>query len=189
MAKKCKRKRPEDEHRQRSPEPQRRNALDKIREPDRAYSRIDLPRGSTFSCLQVDPRKRKDIKEGKIEYLTPLKTSAGNVFLKIEDRQLLPRPPRQKTSHIKRDMSKFYQYHNDHGNDTDDFRYLKIEIENLIQPGQLKDYNHKETESVNRRFDQERSESLDGLPIITARVNVISGGRSGRGDSGSARWV
>ncbi|GAA0160542.1 hypothetical protein LIER_17076 [Lithospermum erythrorhizon] len=95
---------PQDIEEQRSPEPRRRRALDKIRAPDRAYSQTDLPRGSAFSRLQVDPRKRKEVKNGKIEYLTPLKTSAWNVFLEIEDRRLFPRPPRQKTSQIKRDM-------------------------------------------------------------------------------------
>ncbi|GAA0158687.1 hypothetical protein LIER_15644 [Lithospermum erythrorhizon] len=78
----------------------------------------------------------------------PLKTSTGNVFLEIEDRQLLQRPPRQNTSQTKRDMSKFCQDHEDHGHDTDDFRHLKIEIDKLIQWGQLKDYVHKETQSV-----------------------------------------
>ncbi|GAA0157721.1 hypothetical protein LIER_14926 [Lithospermum erythrorhizon] len=81
-----------------APELNRQSALDRIRAPDKAYSRADLPRGSAFSRLQGDPRKRKEVKEGKIEYLTPLKTSAGNVFLEIEDRRLLPRPLQQKTS-------------------------------------------------------------------------------------------
>ncbi|GAA0172622.1 hypothetical protein LIER_26416 [Lithospermum erythrorhizon] len=36
-------------------------------------------------------------------------------------------------------------------------------------------------------FNRGRLESHDGPPNITRRVNVISRGRSGRGDSGSAR--
>ncbi|GAA0156865.1 hypothetical protein LIER_14254 [Lithospermum erythrorhizon] len=59
-----------------------------------AYPRADLLRGSAFSRLQGDLRKWKEVKEGRIEYLTSLKTSSGNVFLKIENKQLLPRPPR-----------------------------------------------------------------------------------------------
>ncbi|GAA0142386.1 hypothetical protein LIER_03294 [Lithospermum erythrorhizon] len=86
--------------------------------------------GGAFSRLEGNPKRRKEIKEGKIEYLTPLKTSGRNVFLEMEDRRLLPKPP----------------------------RHLKIEIEKLIQPGQLKDYVHKETQSVNKRFDRLRSE-------------------------------
>ncbi|GAA0173404.1 hypothetical protein LIER_27028 [Lithospermum erythrorhizon] len=112
--------------------------LVRIRAPDRAYSRTDLPRGSAFSRLQGDPRKRTE-------------------------------------------------YHKDHGHDTDDCRHLKIEIEKLIQRGQLKDYVHKETQSVNRRFDRDRSGSPDGPPNITGRVNIISGGKSRGGDSGNAR--
>ncbi|GAA0161958.1 hypothetical protein LIER_39326 [Lithospermum erythrorhizon] len=86
-----------------------------IRAPVKAYCRADLPRGSALSRLQGDSRKSKEVKDGKIVYLTPLKISAENVFLEIEDRRLLSRPPWQKTSQTKRDMSKFYQYHKDHG--------------------------------------------------------------------------
>ncbi|GAA0138268.1 hypothetical protein LIER_34908 [Lithospermum erythrorhizon] len=96
MVEKGKGKWPVEEHRWISPEPRRRSALDKIRAPERANSRSDLPWGSAFSCLQNDPRKRKEAKEGRIEYLTLLKTSSRNVFLEIQDRRLLPRPPRQK---------------------------------------------------------------------------------------------
>ncbi|GAA0150537.1 hypothetical protein LIER_09461 [Lithospermum erythrorhizon] len=70
----------------------------RIREPDRMYSQTDLPRGSAFSRIQEDPRKRKEVNEGNINYLTSLKTSARNVFKEIEDRRLLSRPPRHRTS-------------------------------------------------------------------------------------------
>ncbi|GAA0142008.1 hypothetical protein LIER_35496 [Lithospermum erythrorhizon] len=74
-----------EDNRRQSPDPKRRSTLDMIRVPDRAYSRVDLPRGNAFSRLQGDLRRRKEVKEGKIEYLAPLKTSAGNVFLEIQD--------------------------------------------------------------------------------------------------------
>ncbi|GAA0163858.1 hypothetical protein LIER_19629 [Lithospermum erythrorhizon] len=119
QAQKGRRKRPVDNNRRRSPEPKRRSTLDRIWAPDGAYSRTDLPRGSAFTRLQGDLRKRNDLKKGKIEYLAPLNTSTGNVNLEIEDRRLLPRPPRQKTPQNKRDMSKFCQYHEDHGHDID----------------------------------------------------------------------
>ncbi|GAA0162263.1 hypothetical protein LIER_18391 [Lithospermum erythrorhizon] len=115
-------KRSAEDNRHRSPEPKRRSTLDRILAPYRAYSRVDLPKGSAFSRLQGDPRKRKEIK-----------------------------------------------------------------IEKLIQMGLLKDYVHKETQSVNRNFDRDKSRSSDGSPNITVRVNVISGGRSGGGHSGSTR--
>ncbi|GAA0168132.1 hypothetical protein LIER_22918 [Lithospermum erythrorhizon] len=111
MAKKGQGKRLAHDHRCQTPEPRRRSALDSIREPEREYSRTDLQRGSVFSRLLGDPWKRKEVKEGKIENLTLLKTSTENVFLEIEDRRLLPRPPQQKASQTKRDMSKFFQYH------------------------------------------------------------------------------
>ncbi|GAA0182087.1 hypothetical protein LIER_30320 [Lithospermum erythrorhizon] len=52
-------------------------------------------------------------------------------------------------------------------------RSALIEIKNLIQRGQLKDYVHKQTQSVTRCFDRDRSRSPDGPPNITGRVNVI----------------
>ncbi|GAA0166320.1 hypothetical protein LIER_21498 [Lithospermum erythrorhizon] len=58
--------------------------------PRQKYALADLPRGSAFSCLQWDLRKKKEVKEWKIEYLTPLNASAGNVFIEIEDKQMLP---------------------------------------------------------------------------------------------------
>ncbi|GAA0168947.1 hypothetical protein LIER_23532 [Lithospermum erythrorhizon] len=59
-----------EETRRQSPHPKRRSALDRIRVPDRGYSRANLPRGSAFSCLQGDPKREKEMKEGKIEYQT-----------------------------------------------------------------------------------------------------------------------
>ncbi|GAA0159212.1 hypothetical protein LIER_16042 [Lithospermum erythrorhizon] len=40
-----------------------------------------------------------------------------------------------------------------------------------------------------RRFDRDRSESPGGPPSITGKANIITGGRSRGGDSGSARGV
>ncbi|GAA0150051.1 hypothetical protein LIER_37052 [Lithospermum erythrorhizon] len=57
---------------------------------------------------------------------------------KGEDKKMMRRPPRYKTPQKKRDISKFCQYHNDHGHDTNDCRHLKIKIEKLIQRGQLR---------------------------------------------------
>ncbi|GAA0140486.1 hypothetical protein LIER_35248 [Lithospermum erythrorhizon] len=76
-------------------------------------------------------------------------------------------------------MSKHYYYHKDHGHDIDDCGNLNIGIEKLIQRRRLMEYVHKETHSVNRRFNRGRSESPDVPPNIRGRVNVISGGVAG----------
>ncbi|GAA0184666.1 hypothetical protein LIER_31954 [Lithospermum erythrorhizon] len=52
IAEKGRGKRQVEDHRCQSPKPKRRSAFDRIRAPDRAYSRADLPRGSPFSHLQ-----------------------------------------------------------------------------------------------------------------------------------------
>ncbi|GAA0153150.1 hypothetical protein LIER_11462 [Lithospermum erythrorhizon] len=89
---------------------------------------------------------------------------------------MMPQPPKLKTSQYKTDMRKYCQYHKEHGHDTDDCRHLKIEIEKLIQRGQLKEYIHKEIHSVNIRFNRGRIE--EGRSPRR---------QSGGGDSGSAR--
>ncbi|GAA0170368.1 hypothetical protein LIER_40943 [Lithospermum erythrorhizon] len=71
MAEKGCGKRPIEDNHRHSPEPKRQSALDWIRAPDSAYSRADLPRRNAFSLLQGHPRKQREVKEGKIEYLTP----------------------------------------------------------------------------------------------------------------------
>ncbi|GAA0173076.1 hypothetical protein LIER_26769 [Lithospermum erythrorhizon] len=84
---------PMEEDRRMSPKPKWRSALDRIRRPDRGYSRADLPLSSAFSHLQ-DEQKKKVAKEGEIEYLTPLSASIGNIFMDVEDKRILPRPPK-----------------------------------------------------------------------------------------------
>ncbi|GAA0143569.1 hypothetical protein LIER_35766 [Lithospermum erythrorhizon] len=133
--------------------------------PDRGYSQADLPRQNAFSSLQGHMEKTKEVKKGKIEYLTPLNASTGNVLMDIEDKRMLSQPPRQKTPPDQEGLGKYFQYHKDHGHDRDDYRNLKIEIENLIKRGQLKEYVHKKTQNMNKRFHRGRLESpraLDG---------------------------
>ncbi|GAA0174936.1 hypothetical protein LIER_28215 [Lithospermum erythrorhizon] len=104
-AEKGREKRPVEESRQRSPDPKRRSAFNKIKVPDRGYSRADLPRSSAFSHLQDE--QKKEAKWGKIEYvLNPLRASVGHIFMEIEVKRILPRPPNQKTSQYKKNMSK-----------------------------------------------------------------------------------
>ncbi|GAA0166972.1 hypothetical protein LIER_40286 [Lithospermum erythrorhizon] len=126
-------KRPMEDTCRRRPEPKRRNALDRIPTPNRV--------------------------RGKIEYLTPLNASARNVFMEIEDKRMLPRPPRQKTPPPQKQK----------GHE------------------QLKEYVYKETQNVNKCFDRDRSRFPDDPPSVTGRVNFISRGRSWGGDSGVAR--
>ncbi|GAA0159820.1 hypothetical protein LIER_16517 [Lithospermum erythrorhizon] len=77
------------------------------------------------------------------EHETPFNASVGKIFLEIEDNWMLPRPPKKKTTQYKKDMSKYCQYHKDHGHDTDDCRHLKIQIKKLIERAKLKEYVHK----------------------------------------------
>ncbi|GAA0162657.1 hypothetical protein LIER_18698 [Lithospermum erythrorhizon] len=83
-------------------------------------------------------------------------------------------------------MSKYCQYHRNHGHDMDDCRHLKIEIEMLIQRGQLKEYARNDTynitgtvnrgstasmfTSMNKHFNRGRSQSPDVLLILLGGI-------------------
>ncbi|GAA0163106.1 hypothetical protein LIER_19058 [Lithospermum erythrorhizon] len=73
-AKRGRRKDPMEEIRLRSPNPKR-SAVDNIRAPDRGYSKANLPRVSAFSHLQGVAKKKREVWEGTIEYLTHLNAS------------------------------------------------------------------------------------------------------------------
>ncbi|GAA0153151.1 hypothetical protein LIER_11463 [Lithospermum erythrorhizon] len=48
-----------EESRRRSPDPKRRNALDRIRVPDRRYSMADLPRVAPSRVFGMNKRRRR----------------------------------------------------------------------------------------------------------------------------------
>ena len=90
-----------------------------------------------------------------------------------------------KTDPAKRDLTKYYEFHRDHGHRTDDCIQLGKEIEYLIRRGHL------------RRFVA--SEGRDQAPPLSPRqpaptqhqqplgeIHVISGGFARGGESGSA---
>ncbi|GAA0162413.1 hypothetical protein LIER_39410 [Lithospermum erythrorhizon] len=74
-----------------------------------ARKRIFPCRSATGKCLLPAPGGSEEMEGGKggeIEYLTSLIISAENVFMEIEDKRMLPRPPKQKNPQTKWDMSK-----------------------------------------------------------------------------------
>ncbi|GAA0162448.1 hypothetical protein LIER_18538 [Lithospermum erythrorhizon] len=96
----------------------------------------------------------------------------------------------------RRDKNRYCEYHREHGHETNECRILKAELEKLIKGGYLKEFVDKETQrdapSHNRRSPlldnrpKVKREQLEAPPV-TGRINTISGGIAGGGDSRNSR--
>ncbi|GAA0175465.1 hypothetical protein LIER_28632 [Lithospermum erythrorhizon] len=132
------------------------------------------------------------------ERITPLRISVAEVFSKIEDKNLLPKPVRMRSAPGKRDKNRCCKYHREHGHDTNECRILKAELEKLIKRGYLKEFVDKETQrdapSHNRMSPlldnrpKVKREKLEAPPIM-GRIDTISGGIAGGGDSRNSRKI
>ena len=58
--------------------------------------------------------------------------------MQIKDDPSLKWPERMKGDPSKRNKSKYYRFHRDHGHNTDECYELKQQIESLINQGELK---------------------------------------------------
>jgi hypothetical protein len=86
--------------------------------------------------LKNEPRKAEPPRFQK-EVFTPLNASLTEVFSAIKGDLAFRWPQKMKTEPFKRDRSKFYEYHADHGHLTEDCISLHREIEVFIQNGRL----------------------------------------------------
>ncbi|KAL5558658.1 hypothetical protein UlMin_034869 [Ulmus minor] len=66
--------------------------------------------------------------------------TTAEVLAQVETRGLLTYPVVIKGDPVKKDQSKFYRFHQDHGHKTNYCRQLKIEIEKLVQKRHLRKY-------------------------------------------------
>ena len=91
-----------------------------------------------------------------------------------------------KTDLAKKDPTKHYEHHRDHGHHTDDCIQLKKEIEFLIQRGQLRHFvaNDNQNRAQPPPAPQQQAPAQHQQPL--AEIRVISGGFAGGGESSSA---
>ncbi|XP_077242445.1 uncharacterized protein LOC143882958 [Tasmannia lanceolata] len=85
------------------------------------------------------PRKDRSPPRREENY-TPLNTSRARILATITYEDFLRWLAKMLSKSNKRDKSKYYRYHKDHGNDTNECRHLKEEIELLIKRGHLRNY-------------------------------------------------
>ncbi|GJY59602.1 hypothetical protein Tco_0459494 [Tanacetum coccineum] len=71
------------------------------------------------------------------ELLSSLSKSPREILATEKVARSFEKPPRMLGSRQSRDMSKFCYFHKDHGNDTNDCRQLRSQIEEVVRSGQL----------------------------------------------------
>ena len=71
---------------------------------------------------------------------TPLNATVEHILFHIQDDPTVKWLGRMKSPLNRRNPSKYCHFHRDHGHDTDDCYDLKIQIEDLIQCGHLRQY-------------------------------------------------
>ncbi|GAA0142596.1 hypothetical protein LIER_03457 [Lithospermum erythrorhizon] len=86
----------------------------------------------------------------------PLRFSVAKVFAQVRDKRTLPILGRMRGNSGKRDQNLYCKYHQEQGHDTNDRRILRMEIERLIQRGQLKEFT--------REKGHERPQGRDASP-------------------------
>ncbi|GAA0185607.1 hypothetical protein LIER_32894 [Lithospermum erythrorhizon] len=92
----------------------------------------------------------------------------------------------------RRDKTRYCEYHREHGHNTNECRILNAEIEKLIKRGYLKEYTAGGAYRGSQRQGksplppQVKPEPTE-FPRLTGRIDTISGGPAGGGDSRNSR--
>ena len=120
------------------------------------------------------------------QQFTPLTASVSQVLYEVQHEKFLRWPSQMKTDPVKRDMTKYCDFHRDHRHRTDGCILLKKDIEFLIKCGHLRCYVAPE--------DQNRAPPPPPRQPAPAQhqqplgeINVIFEGFPGVGESSSAR--
>lgn len=97
---------------------------------------------------------------------------------------LLQWSDRSRSDTAKKNKSKYYKFHRDHGHDTADCRDLKDQIESLVQRGYLKEFVGEGTESgcCRRKYHGRKAQSKPKSQKNDERppaILTISGGLAG----------
>ena len=88
--------------------------------------------------------RRKDDKSPRMVTFTPLVMPVDKILTQIKDEHYLKWPRPLHSSPNVRDKNKYCRFQKDHGHNTEDYRDLKEQIEELIWKGKLQKYVKKE---------------------------------------------
>ncbi|XP_057950945.1 uncharacterized protein LOC131145773 [Malania oleifera] len=135
------------------------------------------------SALYASPKIRGQPK--KFSTYTPLNVPHSELLMQIRKKDYVSWPEPMQTPLHKRNMSKFYAFHRDHGHDTEECIQLKKEIEALIRRGYLSKFIKKD-DPQREPLEQRRPSAKKKEKQIIGEIAMIFGGSSRRGDSGGA---
>ncbi|XP_009396934.1 uncharacterized protein LOC103981901 [Musa acuminata AAA Group] len=145
------------------------------RSEDNKRPRTEQARGAT-SMPPTQPHRRPDQPELLLQRSPPLplNTFCTEIFLQIREKGLLCQPNPLKATH--KDYSKYCMFHQDYSHDTEDYRDLQNQIEELIRRSHLRRYLKELGEATPRpRGPVER------------QIDIIIGGPTTGGNSSMAR--
>ena len=112
--------------------------------------------------------------------------SVSQVLYEVQHEKFLRLSSQMKTNPTKRDITKYCEFHRDHGHRTDDCIQLKKEIEFLIRRGNLGRYlDPKDRNQAPSPPPRKLALTRHQQPL--GEINVISEGFVGGGESSSAR--
>ncbi|XP_022872734.1 uncharacterized protein LOC111391716 [Olea europaea var. sylvestris] len=151
-----------------------------------SHDRVEHKRQHDSSPHQEPPRSKQRQGASPTSF-TRLNTSKTNILMEIKDMKELKWPARMRLPPQSRDMSKYYEFHRDHGHTTENCKALQREIEALIKRGLLGSYigNDKRPKNDGGR-DRAPEAKRDGQPTAGI-INIIVGGIASGGDSNTGR--
>ena len=126
-----------DKKRERSPKRQ----VDMDRSPRRSRENreLSLTRRGSVRDHRGPPQLELQQRYSPQQY-TPLTASVLQVLREVQHERFLRWPSQMKSDPVRRDDTKYCEFHKDHGHRTNDYIHLKKEIEYLIRRGHLSRY-------------------------------------------------
>ncbi|RZR71387.1 hypothetical protein BHM03_00004892 [Ensete ventricosum] len=115
----------------------------------------------------------------------PLNSTRTEIFLQIWERGLLKTPNPMKTRSERRDKMRYCRFHKEHGHDTEEYRDLQSQIEELIRQGHLRRYVRDQSSFPDSRPPRDPSPQPKGP--VEKQIDVIIGGTTSGSDSSSTR--
>ncbi|GAV65630.1 hypothetical protein CFOL_v3_09145 [Cephalotus follicularis] len=144
---------------------------------EKRKERSDLPKDDLrYKLSRRDDSPRGGAPIPSYNNFAPLLDTRTRILAVEKDKLPMKWPAPMRSPAEKRYLDKFCRYHCDHGHDTEEYRKLKNQIEDLIRKGHLKRY-------VDRNSPQERGERREeAMPQAEDQqprgvIHTIFGGR------------
>ena len=84
---------------------------------------------------QTNDSRLRTLPHRPILVLPPLNTLIAHVLMEIKNKEFVKLQEKIKTKPFKRNKKKYYEFHRDHGHNTEDYFQLKEQITDLIKRG------------------------------------------------------